>query len=114
MRIIVITKFSRSCSISGEYNGAADFARRRKAERNEVLIYFKGLLCSDVYNLKAIVIVQFRAGDDAERLQIGVFPRGLQSQSEKALFDQVCRERESRASVNTALHPGLGWGLNHV
>src|SRR5712671_2670866 len=114
MRVIVITKFFRSGSISGEYNGAADFARRRKAERNEVLIYFKGLLCSAVYNLKAIVILQFRAGDDAERLQIGVFPRGLQSQSAKALFDQVCRERQSRASVTTALHRGSCERLNVV
>src|SRR5258706_6990472 len=106
MRVIVVTEFFRGGSISGEYRGAADLARRRKAERNEVLIDFQGLLFGAVHNLKTIVILQFCAGDDAERLQIRFFSRGLQSQSAKTLLDQVCRQRQSRRSVPTALHRG--------
>ena len=91
MRVIVIAEFRRGRSVSRKHDGAADFSRRRKAERDEILTQFQFLLCSAIHNFQPIVFLQLCASNYRERLKVRIPSRRLQSQGAKSLLDQVCR-----------------------
>src|SRR5437016_3838433 len=110
--VIVILKLVGRSAVSGEHQGPTSRARRREAERDEILIRLQLALRVSSLDREAIARSQPGAGDHCERLEIRTRARRLKSQLLEPVLDQLRGQSQALRPVPPPFHGRTGQGFD--